>query len=306
MLNVRGCYVALVTPFNDDFSVNYSKLNELIECHISWGTSGLVVAGVTGEGVTLSRQERERVIQFAVEKAAGRITVLAGAGASSTSETVENVQFAKDAGAAGVMVMTPPTVKPSAAGILAHFREVDKVGIPFMVYNASGRAGVNITCELFERIADGTDNFIAIKQANGDIDGTSDLINRLPETVSVMSGDDAITLPFLAIGCRGVVSTAGNFMPFAFEQMINLFNAGKVAEARAIHLCMAGLNKGLLAYGNPTGVKYAMNALGFEVGQARMPMTVLEDACKLKLDELLREAEEYLSVNSCVWARLAA
>ena len=302
MLNIQGCYVALVTPFNEDFSINYNKLHELIECHIRWGTSGLVAAGITGECATLTPQERKDVIQFVVEKTAKRTKVLAGVGASSTNETIENTQFAKTVGADGVMVITPPVVKPSRSGIIAHFAEIDKLNIPFMIYNASIRAGVNISCDIFLHIAAITKNFVAIKQANGDVDGTSDLIKQLPQNVSVMSGDDSITLPILSIGGKGVVSTAGNFIPFAFEKMIDLYNAGKVAEARNIHAGVASLSKGLLKFGNPTGVKYVMNALGFNVGSARMPMTILEDVGKIELDKLLNEAKAYLSADNSMYS----
>ncbi len=241
----RGTYTALVTPFRDG-EIDVPALEALIQGQIADGVSGVVAVGTTGESPTLSAAEREQVIRVTVEVAKGHCQVLAGTGSNSTSATITATRAAEKMGVDGMLVVAPYYNKPNQEGLFRHFQAIAQAtSVPIMLYNIPGRCAVDIGPETVERLAMDCANIVSIKEAGGSVDRVSELRARLPEAFTILSGDDALTLPFLSVGAVGVVSVASNLFPAEVVALVQAFRTGDTKSAREMHIKMLPIFKDL-------------------------------------------------------------
>ena len=270
-----GCTVALVTPFRDG-AVDEAALRTLVEWHVAQGTPTLSPVGTTGEAPTLTHDEHERVIALVIEAAAGRVRVMAGTGSNATAEAIRLTRFAARAGADGALLVSPYYNRPNQEGMYRHFAAIaETVDLPLVLYNIPGRTGRNLEPETVERLAR-IGPIVAIKEAAGSLDQVSELIVRTDLTV--LSGDDSLTLPMLAVGAEGVVSVVGNLVPRDVIALIDAFQQGRLEEARQRHARLFPLCKDLLGLApNPIPVKAAMAILGRGNGELRLPLCPLDE-----------------------------
>ncbi|MCX7427007.1 MAG: 4-hydroxy-tetrahydrodipicolinate synthase [Planctomycetia bacterium] len=268
-----GLNVATITPFKDG-KIDFDALQRHVEFQIEAGTTGLCPVGTTGESPTLSHPDHERVIAAVVEAAAGRIKVMAGTGSNSTEEAVHLTQWAAKAGADAALVVAPYYNKPTQEGMFQHYRIVaQSVDIPICVYNIPGRTGKNIEPETIIRMAE-VPNITMVKEATGSMDQASQILSATDLTV--LSGDDSLTLPLMSMGARGVVSVVGNIVPKDMIALVAAFDAGDVVEARRWHHKLFPLCRDMLGLAtNPIPIKAAMKILGRDTGELRMPLTPL-------------------------------
>ncbi len=281
-----GSLVALVTPFRSG-KVDVACLEDLVEMHVEAGTSGLVPCGTTGESATLSHEEHELVIETVVKRADGRIPILAGTGSNSTSEAVRLTRFAKEAGADGALLITPYYNKPTQRGLLAHFEAVAKeTDLPIILYNVPSRTGVNMLPQTVIDCAR-LPNIVGIKEASGSIDASVEILRG--SGLTVLSGDDSLTLPLMSVGAKGVISVAANVAPKMMVDLVDLASAGDFSGARELHLRLYPLFKALFVETNPIPVKAAMAILGKIGTEIRSPLTPLDTAHVKPLEGVLRE-----------------
>ncbi len=280
-----GHSVAMITPFKEG-KIDYDRLGEMVEFQIQAGTTALVPTGTTGESPTLSHEEHRSVIRAVVEAAAGRIKVMAGTGSNSTTEAIELTRFAEKAGADAALLVGPYYNKPMQEGFYLHFKAVaDSVGIPLCVYNIPGRTGKAIDVETIIRLAE-IKNIGMVKEATGSMDNASKIISSTDLTV--LSGDDSLTLPFMAIGAKGCVSVIGNFIPKETNALCRAMLDGDLEEARRLHHRLFPLCRNMLSLAtNPIPVKAAMKLLGRDTGEIRLPLTPLDEASMPKLRKSL-------------------
>jgi 4-hydroxy-tetrahydrodipicolinate synthase len=271
-----GVTVALVTPFRDG-EVDYKALGDLVEWHAQQGTPTIAPVGTTGESPTLSHDEHERVIATVVERAAGRVNVMAGTGSNATSEAIRLTKFAAKAGATGSLQVAPYYNRPMQDGLYQHFAAIaDAVDLPQVLYNIPGRTGRNVEPATIEKLAK-LAPIVAVKEAAGSLDQVSEIVART--NLTVLSGDDSLTLPMLAVGGEGVVSVAANLVPREVMALVAAFEAGELAEARRIHHRLFPLCRDLLSVAvNPVPVKTALALLGRDSGELRLPLSPLDDA----------------------------
>lgn len=268
-----GLTVAVVTPFKEG-EVDEAGLRNLVDWHIEQGTHCLAPVGTTGESPTLSHTEHERVVEIVCEQAAGKIKVMAGAGSNSTAEAVRLSLHAKSAGADGVLIVAPYYNKPTQEGFYQHYITIaDAVDLPVVVYNIPGRSAKNIEPETIVRMAEHP-QIVAVKEATGSMDQASSII--ADSDLTVLSGDDSLTLPLMSLGGRGVVSVVGNIVPKDVIAMLDAFNAGDLSQARERHYKLFRLCRELLGLStNPIPIKAALQMLGRDTGELRLPMTPL-------------------------------
>lgn len=263
---------AMVTPFDERLQVNYDQAAKLAEKLVRTGSDGLVVAGTTGESPTLTKEEKLKLFAVVAEAVGGEGTVLAGVGTNNTEASVEMAKAAEKTGVDGLMAVVPYYNKPSQEGLYRHFRAIaEATQLPIMIYNIPGRTGVNLLPETMVRLSE-LPNVVAIKEASGDLNQISEVCRLLPPRVQVYSGDDALTLPILAVGGVGVVSVASHLVGAQIKEMIDFFFQGKVKEAAAIHQRFLPLFRVLFITSNPVPVKAALNLLGLSVGGVRPPL----------------------------------
>jgi 4-hydroxy-tetrahydrodipicolinate synthase len=280
-----GLSVAMVTPFADG-KVDYDTFRKHIEFQIAAGTTCLVPVGTTGESPTLSHEEQERVIAFVVQTVNGRAKVMPGTGSNSTAEALRLTKSAEKAGADAALQVAPYYNKPTQQGFFEHFRVLaEETGLPQCVYNIPGRTGKKIESETIIRLAE-LKNITMVKEATGSLDQASQIIAATDLTV--LSGDDSLTLPLMAIGGRGVISVVGNIVPKDMIALTAAVNAGDLAEARKWHHKLFPLCRDMLGLAtNPIPIKAAMKLLGRDSGELRLPMTPLDDANMIKLKKSL-------------------
>ncbi len=280
-----GLSVALITPFRDG-QVDVAALKEQIEFQVQAGTTCICPVGTTGESPTLSHAEHERVIAVSVEAAAGRIKVMPGTGSNSTSEALRLTKWAAKSGADAALVVAPYYNKPTQEGFYQHFKALaEAVDIPLCIYNIPGRTGKNIEPETIARMAE-LPNIAMVKEASGSMDQASQILALTDLTV--LSGDDSLTLPLLAIGGRGVISVVGNIVPRDMKALIAAFEAGHVAEAQNWHRKLFPLCRDMLGLAtNPIPIKAAMRMLGRDTGELRLPLTPLGPNEEAKLRKTL-------------------
>lgn len=279
-----GTYTAIVTPFKKG-QIDEAALDRLIKIQIRAGVDGIVPVGTTGESPTVNYDEHVHIIALSVKFAAGKIKVLAGTGGNSTSEAIYLTKHAERVGADGTLQVAPYYNKPSQEGLFKHFREVArKTRLPVMLYSIPGRCGVEIGVETVKRLAKECKSIIGIKEAGGNPDRVSQLRTALGPRFEIMSGDDSLTLPFMAVGAQGVISVASNVIPRQVSQMVNDFAAGKIQSALRIHQKYYPLFKDLFIETNPCPVKAALAMLGQIEEEFRLPLVPIT----AKSRELLR------------------
>jgi 4-hydroxy-tetrahydrodipicolinate synthase len=286
----KGSMVALVTPFKAG-TVDDEGLRRLVEFQISNGTDVLCPCGTTGESATLSLEEHERVIQITIESAAGRVPVMAGTGSNNTEEAIRLSRHAKKAGATGCLLITPYYNRPTQEGLYLHFAKVaGAVDIPIVLYNVPGRTGVNMLPETIERLAK-IPTIVGIKEASGSLEQVSQIINRCGESFAVISGDDANTLPLMAVGGVGAISVTANIAPALCASMIRAVQAGDWPEARRIHHRLLPLHNAMFLQTNPIPVKTAIGMMGIVSGEVRLPLCPMPDDLNAKLRGILKQYE---------------
>lgn len=280
-----GLTVAIVTPFKDG-KVDEAALKKMVDWQVSQGTDGLCPVGTTGECPTLSTEEHERVIGIVCQHAAGRIKVMAGTGSNSTTEAIELTRFAKSVGADGAMMVAPYYNKPTGEGFYQHYKAVaEAVDIPIILYNIPGRTAKNMEPDVVARIAE-IPSVVAIKEATGSMDQASQTLAQT--NLTVLSGDDSLTLPLLSMGGSGVVSVVGNIVPADMLQLLKAFREGNITEAQRLHFKLFALCRDMLGIAtNPIPVKAAMKMLGRDTGELRLPMTPLSESEEGRLRKTL-------------------
>ncbi len=282
----EGVSVALVTPFRNG-EVDFEKIDELVAWHVKQGTDCLVPCGTTGESPTLSHDEHDQVVERVINAANGKIPVIAGAGSNSTAEAIRLTRHAADAGADGALVITPYYNKPTQEGMYRHFREVAGCAdIPIVVYNVPSRTGVSISPETLIRLAE-IANIVAVKEASGSTDQTSAIVAGCDLTV--LSGDDSMTLPLLSVGGKGIISVVGNIVPRDMKALVGAYNSGKVREAVEWHRRLFPLCRAMFYETNPIPVKTAMKMLGRLNGEMRLPLCDMAEANAARLAKSLQE-----------------
>lgn len=284
----KGSIVALVTPFKND-GIDEAAYKKLIEWQIKEGTNGIVPCGTTGESPTLSEKEHEQVIELCVQTVAGRIPVIAGAGSNSTAEAVHMTRHAAKVGADAVLVVTPYYNKPTNKGIYLHYKAVsESADIPVILYNIPGRTGKNVEPDLIAKLARDFKNIVGVKEAAGSLEQMLRIKELCPKDFILTSGDDALTLPLLAIGGVGVISVAANIVPRDVVAVINAFDQGDLKKAQELHLKLLPLIRSLFIETNPIPVKKACELMGLCSGTLRLPLCDMEEANLAKLKQALK------------------
>lgn len=274
----KGSAVALVTPFTKDNKVNFDKLAELIEYHIENKTDAIVSCGTTGEATTMSDEEILSVLEFTVKKVNGRIPVIAGTGSNNTMHSVELSQKAEALGVDGLLIITPYYNKANKSGLKKHFITIaESVNIPIILYNVPGRTCMNISPALIAELAQ-VPNIVAVKEASGDLGQVAEIASLVPEDFAIYSGNDDSIVPLLSLGGHGVISVLANVCPKETHDLVEKYLNGDVEGSRKIQLDLDALIAALFIEVNPIPVKTAMNLLGFEVGDLRLPLDNMDPA----------------------------
>jgi 4-hydroxy-tetrahydrodipicolinate synthase len=285
----QGSFVALVTPFRNG-KVDEAKVRELVELHVSHGTDGIIPCGTTGESPTLSHDEHKRVVEVVIEAARGRLKVVAGTGSNSTAEAIELTQHAELAGAAGALVVNPYYNKPTQEGLYRHFRAVaESVAIPILVYNIQSRTAVNVDTATLAHLTRDVKNIAGVKEASGSLDQMSQVIAACGPDFSVLSGDDNLTLPLLAIGGHGVVSVIANILPRETSDLVHAALDGDWKRARDLHYRLFPLARAAFLETNPIPIKEAMAMAGMLEPEFRLPMCRMSDANRERLRAVLKQ-----------------
>jgi 4-hydroxy-tetrahydrodipicolinate synthase len=267
-----GCGTALVTPFRADLSLDEERLRRLVRRQIEAGINFLVPCGTTGENPTLTHGEHRRVVAITLEEAKGKVPVLAGAGGYNTAEVIELGRELKALGADGILSVTPYYNKPTQEGLFQHFRAIAaNVGLPMVLYNVPGRTGVNLEPATLKRLAE-VPNVAGVKEASGNISQMSAILNAVPERFAVLSGDDAVTLPLIALGGRGVISVVSNEIPGEMTRLVQLCLRNDFSAARALHRKLLALMEVNFVESNPIPVKAAMALMGLVEPVWRLPL----------------------------------
>ena len=273
--------VALVTPFTEDQKIDEKGLRKLIEFQIQQGIDVLVPCGTTGESATLSMAEHEKVIDITVKVAQGRVPVVAGTGSNNTQEAIELTKAAKKVGAQGALLISPYYNKPTQQGLYQHFISIAQAtDFPFILYNIQSRTAVNVLPETIAKIRKATSHLVGVKEASGNLEQISRLHSLLGEEVAILSGDDALTLPIMAVGGAGVISVLANIAPQDIATLVKTCAEGNFKTARTSHEKMLNLIKALFVETNPAPIKTAMELLGHTASHMRLPMVPLSEASK--------------------------
>src|SRR5712692_1431046 len=283
----QGSIVALVTPFRAG-KVDEAKLRELVEWQVASGTDGIVPCGTTGESPTLSHDEHKRVVEIVIETARGRLAVIAGTGSNATSEAIDLTSHARKAGATGALVVNPYYNKPTQEGLYRHFRAIaEAVEIPILVYNIAGRTAVNVETETLARLARDCSNIVGVKEASGSLDQMTQVILTCGPDFTVLSGDDNLTLPLMAVGGRGVISVIANFVPRETVELTHAALAGDWKLARELHLKLYPLSRAMFLETNPIPVKETMAMMGMIEPEFRLPMCPMTEPNRQRLKAIL-------------------
>ncbi len=284
----EGLYVAIVTPFKDG-KIDEDAYKKLIDTHAEAGTDGIVPCGTTGESPTLTPEEQEHLIGLTVKFADKRMKVMAGTGSNSTAEAVEYTKAAEKAGADAALVVNPYYNKPTQKGLYKHFKQAaESVKIPIIIYNIKSRTAVNVEVPTMVELSK-IENIKGVKEASGDLSQMTEVVRQCGPEFDVLSGDDALTLPLLSVGGKGVVSVAGNFIPKDIKEMINAYKSGDVKKATELNQKIFSVVKGMFLETNPIPVKAAMEILGMTGGEIRMPLTAMEGDNLDKLRKILTD-----------------
>lgn len=281
----KGSFVAIVTPFKDG-KIEEKKFKDLIEFQISHGTDGIVPCGCTGEAATLAHEEQKGLIKLTVEIVNKRAAVVAGTGSNNTSEALELTIYAKKAGCDGALMITPYYNKPTPEGQYRHYATIAKeVDIPIMLYNVPSRTGISMLPQTVARLSE-IDNIVSIKEASGSLDQVSQILSLCD--ITVLSGDDSLTLPMMAVGAKGVVSVVANIIPREVHDMTCAFLDGNIEEAKKIHYKILDLCKAMFIETNPIPVKTALRFMGKSSGELRLPLCEMQKDNEQKLKSVLK------------------
>ncbi|MEI4768523.1 4-hydroxy-tetrahydrodipicolinate synthase [Psychrobacillus sp. FJAT-51614] len=285
-MNIGQVSTAMVTPFQNDGSIDYKATEKLIEHLLSNGTDSLVVCGTTGESPTLSTDEKLKLIQFVVEKVNKRIPVIAGTGSNNTAASIELSLKAEALGADALMIVTPYYNKPNQRGMIAHFKAIaNATTLPIVVYNIPGRSVVNLEPESIVELSK-IPSIQIVKEASGSLDQMTKILANTDDDFLVYSGDDSLTLPLLAIGGSGIISVASHVIGTEMQEMIQLFHTGELKKSAQIHQRILPVIKGLFEHPNPVVVKYALSKIGIEVGSLRLPLVEMTTEEKTAFDQI--------------------
>jgi len=281
----KGCFTAIVTPFKKG-KVDEEALRNLIQFQLEKGIDGIVPCGTTGESPTLSFEEHKQVIRIAVEEVNGKVPVIAGAGSNNTREAEELTRFAREVKADAALVITPYYNKPTPKGLEAHYRYLDALGFPIIIYNVPSRTGVNIPPVTVARLSH-LSNIVGIKEASGDMDQVSSIISLCKDDFSVLSGNDSHTLPILSLGGTGIISVVANVVPDEMTRMVKAYLKRDLEEARQLHYKLYPLCKAMFIETNPLPVKTAMARMGMIEKEWRLPLEGMERTNEEKLEKAL-------------------
>lgn len=275
-MQFTGAFTALVTPFKNG-KVDEEKYREFIEWQIQEGINGVVPCGTTGESATLSHKEHEDVIRICIDQVKGRVPVIAGAGSNNTKEAIGLAQFAKDAGADALLLITPYYNKPTQEGLVAHYKAIaNEVSIPIVVYNVPGRTGVNVLPSTMARLYKEIPDVIGVKEATGNLIQVSDILEQCDDDFVLLSGDDFTLLPILSIGGKGVISVVSNLIPKKFAQLCKAGMTGDLATAKKLHFETQAICRACFVETNPIPVKTALNLMGKMGPEMRLPLVPLQ------------------------------
>jgi len=290
MSKIHGSLVAIVTPMEEDGSLDLEAFRKLLDWHIAEGTDGIVVVGTTGESPTVDFDEHRLLIRTAVEHAKGRVPVIAGTGANSTREAIELAAYAKQAGADASLTVVPYYNKPTQEGLYRHFRAIaEAVAMPHILYNVPGRTVADLQNETVLRLAQ-VPNIVGLKDATANLERAAELVKRLPREFSLYSGDDATGLALLLLGGQGVISVTANVAPRLMHEMCAAARKGDVARARAANDRLIGLHKQLFVEANPIPAKWAVQQMKLIKGGIRLPLTPLSEPFHERVRTAMREA----------------
>ena len=288
----RGTFTALVTPFRDG-AIDVPALEKLIETQIAAGIDGVIAVGTTGEAPTLSHDEREQVIRLTVTITKGRCKVLAGTGSNSTQHAVADTKLAEKLDVDGALIVAPYYNKPSQEGLFRHFQAIAQAtALPIMLYNIPGRCGVDIGADTVVRLAGACKNIVSIKEASGSVDRVGELRVRLPEAFTILSGDDSLTLPFMAVGAVGVVSVVSNLLPAEVCALVRALASGEIKRARELHSKLFALFKDLFIEPNPVPVKTALAWRRAMSAEVRLPLCEMSEINQERLRKTLEAFEQ--------------
>jgi 4-hydroxy-tetrahydrodipicolinate synthase len=287
----RGTFTALITPFRGG-SIDISAFEQLIETQIAAGITGIVAIGTTGESPTLTHEEREQVIRVTVAKANKRCVVIAGTGSNATRHAIADTKLAERLGVDAALLVAPYYNKPSQEGLFRHFKAIaDATSLPIMLYNIPGRCSVDIVPETVARLAKECRNIVSIKEASGSVERVGELRRRLPDAFTILSGDDSLTVPFMAVGAVGVVSVASNLFPSEVCALVRACESGDLKSAEKLHSKLLPLFKDLFIEPNPVPVKTALCWRGAMLGEVRLPLCEMSEANQMRLRKTIDEFE---------------
>lgn len=286
----KGLGIALVTPFNEDGSVDYQSLKRLVEYQLNNGADFLCILVTTSETPTLSKEEKAEIKKFIVEFVNGRVPIMMGCGGYNTAAIVEELKTGDFTGIDGILSICPYYNKPSQEGLYQHFKAISAATkLPIILYNVPGRTGVNMTAATTVRLAKDCNNIVAIKEASGNLEQINEIIKNKPSTFDVISGDDALTFPMISCGAVGVISVIGNALPKEFSKMIRLQFKGEYEPARKIHHKFIDLFSLLFVDGNPAGVKAMLHEMGMIKNVLRLPLVPTRISTLQKMSEIMKE-----------------
>lgn len=294
-MKLEGTTVAMVTPYTENDEIDEEGIRENINYLIEKGVNGILAAGTTGESATVSHDEHRKLVDILIDEVNGRVTTIAGAGSNSSKEALGLVKHAEDTGADAALVITPYYNKPQPHGLYEHYKLMnDSTDIPIVVYNVPSRTGTDIDVDTIGKVAQ-LDNIVAIKEANPDLDKVSKIIKKMDEIgnkdFTVLSGNDDLTLPMIAMGAKGVISVVGNVDPARMSQMVSYALDGDFEAAAKMHYELYDLMKVLFIETNPVPAKTALNLMGRPSGDVRLPLAPLKEENKAKLKEVLEKLD---------------
>lgn len=282
----EGAGVAIITPMKDNFEVNYEKLDEILEQQIAGGTDCIIICGTTGESATLTEAEHLETIKFTIDRVNHRIPVVAGTGSNSTATAVQMSTEAAEAGADGILLVTPYYNKATQNGLIAHYTTIAEAAkVPAILYNVPSRTGCSMSAQTIAHLVKNVDNIVGVKEASGNISHVAEIMQLCDGNIDMYSGNDDQIVPLLSLGGKGVISVLSNIAPRETHDIVELFMKGQIKESCALQLRALPLVKALFSEVNPIPVKAAMNLMGMEVGPLRMPLTEMEEKNKAVLAE---------------------
>ncbi len=285
-MKLFGSWVAIITPFDDRYNVDYNTLKKLIDFQIDNGTDGILLLGTTGEGPAISEDEKIKIMEEGIKHINGRVKTMVGTGTNNTLKTINMTKIAEDKGADFALVITPYYNKPNQEGLFLHFSKVaESTNMDIVIYNVPGRTGVAISSDTLAMLTT-YKNIIGVKEASGKVDNASDIINKTEGKLDIISGDDTLTLPLMSIGCTGVISVTANIVPKDVSSMVHYALEGKTDKARELHYKLFNLSKAMFLETNPIPVKTASGLMGLTNGKLRLPLGPLSD----KSTEALKKA----------------